>query len=487
MSGGLAIRPVDPIVVLTALPVEYTAIRQHVDKLQAWQHPSGTVFEEGVLDGTQVQVVLAMTGEGNNATAVLTERANATYRPRALLFVGVAGALKDDLTLGDVVVATRVHAYHGGKETGEGFLARPRSWDAAHPLEQLARHLAVIGKWTLELPTANQDSPPKVEFRPIAAGEVVLNSRRSPLAAQLHGTYNDAAAIEMESAGASHAGHLGALPVLTIRAISDLADGSKDLADADGSQVRAFGYAAAFATGLIKLIAETRPGQADGTVLGRTEPGQLPPWRPLPAPLPVTGLADLGLPRIIATAAIELHLVPADQDAIVEVRRLAAIKPELAELGRAKLIFTSTEGLQTGEPALVTGTEHGAGLAVTRSGQRTAWLPLPSDSLGAILDPADIIGRILQMLGCLLEIDVPNPAECGLAVGVTSRGMLSAGKVSDLPRFSTRPRTSMAQLRVPAADVLPFAVLAPGHRDVAEELTARLTAEFAAPTGAPAW
>jgi hypothetical protein len=45
----------------------------------------------------------------------------------------------------------------------------------------------------------------------------------------------------------------------------------------------------------------------------------------------------------------------------------------------------------------------------------------------------------------------------------------------------------MAQLRVPAADVLPFAVLAPGHRDVAEELTARLTAEFAAPTGAPAW
>ena len=34
----------------------------------------------------------------------------------------------------------------------------------------------------------------------------------------------------------------------------------------------------------------------------------------------------------------------------MEVRRLAAIKLELAELGRAKLIFTATEGLQTVEP-----------------------------------------------------------------------------------------------------------------------------------------
>lgn len=96
-----------------------------------------------------------------------------------------------------------------------------------------------------------------MHFRPIAAGEVVLNSRTSPLAEQLRRTYNDAAAIEMESAGVFGAGHLNrSWPVLTIRGISDRADGAKHIADKAGLQTVAAANAAAFAFALVEAMAD---------------------------------------------------------------------------------------------------------------------------------------------------------------------------------------------------------------------------------------
>jgi adenosylhomocysteine nucleosidase len=226
-------------VILTALELEYRAIRAQLTDPEMHGHPAGTLFEAGGLAGTSRQVVIAAVGQGNQQAGILAERAVALFQPAALLFVGVAGALADDLRLGDVVVATRVYAYHGGREDQEGFWARPRAWDAAHHLEQLARLVARGDRWA-----------DLVHFRPVAAGEVVLNSRDSPLVQQIRRHYDDAAAVEMESAGMAQAGHLSALPVLTIRAISDKADGRKYDADRAGWQSRAAASAAAFAAEL---------------------------------------------------------------------------------------------------------------------------------------------------------------------------------------------------------------------------------------------
>ena len=44
-----------------------------------------------------------------------------------MLLVGVAGGLKAGAELGDVVVATRIHAYHSGREETTGFRPRPKS------------------------------------------------------------------------------------------------------------------------------------------------------------------------------------------------------------------------------------------------------------------------------------------------------------------------------------------------------------------------
>lgn len=254
------------VVVLTALDLEYLAVRAHLVGLRQRRHPAGTLFETGQLPGSDVMIVIAVTGAGNPGAGVLTERAIAMFRPQALLFVGVAGSLADDLGLGDVVVATKVYAYHGGKDEDGGFLARPRAWEAPHELDQLARHISRTNSWATLLDPVSQRRPPAVHFRPIAAGEVVLNSRDTPLAQQLRRTYNDAAAIEMESAGVSQAGHLNRnLPVLTVRGISDKADGFKENADRAGSQTTAAAHAAAFA---LALAAELGAQSHDDTPTG---------------------------------------------------------------------------------------------------------------------------------------------------------------------------------------------------------------------------
>jgi adenosylhomocysteine nucleosidase len=250
---------VNTVVLLTALNLEYQAIRRHLDQTWVRLHPAGTIFEVGQLRGIPGTVVLAVTGEGNVGAAVLAERAIAMFRPRALLCVGVAGGLKDDITLGDVVVATKIYALHGGRDQSDGFLTRPKAWQASHELEQVARHVARSGAWTGLLAPAPESAPPMVHFKPIASGEVVLCAADTPLATRLRDSYDDAVAVEMESAGVAQAAHLNrSVPVLSVRGISDRADVGKRGADAAGWQHVAAENAAAFTLSISALALRTR-------------------------------------------------------------------------------------------------------------------------------------------------------------------------------------------------------------------------------------
>lgn len=252
-----------PVLVLTALDLEYQAVSAHLTGLRRHPHPAGTLFETGYLAGGEGEVILALTGVGNTGAAVLAERAMSTFGPQAVLFVGVAGALSDDVKLGDVVVATRVYAYHGGKEAEGGVLTRPRAWDASHELEQHAHHIARARSWARFLPGTPAGQLPGVHFKPIAAGEVVLASRAGPTAERLRNTYNDAAAIEMEGAGVTQASQFNrSLPTLIVRGISDRADGGKNALDRAGSQHRAAAHAAAFALALAAEISAHNVGAA---------------------------------------------------------------------------------------------------------------------------------------------------------------------------------------------------------------------------------
>lgn len=239
----------DHVVILTALSLEYDEVRAGLRDPTTRVHPSGTRFEVGRLDPAGCLVALALTGKGNLPAATLTERAIALFSPAAVIFVGVAGALRPDIALGDVVVATHVYAYHGATSEDDGTRARPRVWEVAHSVDQTARHVARAGAWTRRLSV--DGTPPQVHFGPIAAGERVLDSAISPDALWIRVHYNDTLAIEMEAAGVAQAGHLNdSLPVAVVRGISDRADGTKAVSDCAGWQPRAVAGAAAFALAL---------------------------------------------------------------------------------------------------------------------------------------------------------------------------------------------------------------------------------------------
>ncbi|MCX4765053.1 5'-methylthioadenosine/S-adenosylhomocysteine nucleosidase [Streptomyces sp. NBC_01275] len=232
------------VVILTALALEYEAVLDWIEDPEELTHEGGTIVEAGRLSGTPWTVAVAELGEGAVNAAALTTQIIAWLRPEALLFVGVAGGLKDDVEIGDVVVGTKVYAVQGGKLTPEGFKARPEVWHGSHRLVQAAR--SVLREMKNEV---------RGHRKPIACADVVLADDRSAFAEYIGQHYNDAYAIEMEGSGAAHAAHLnGQLDALVVRGISDHANPDKDEADASGSQGRAAAQAAAVAMAILRRL-----------------------------------------------------------------------------------------------------------------------------------------------------------------------------------------------------------------------------------------
>lgn len=209
-------------VILTALPVEYLAVSTHLTNTQEEMHPQGTVYERGQFAaGSQTwEVGLVEIGAGNPGAALEAERAIAYFNPDVILFVGVAGGIKD-VALGDVVASTKVYGYESGKAE-ETFRPRPEVGLSAYGLEQRARAEARKTDWLQRLPSAPSQSP-KVYVAPIAAGEKVVASIESEVFQFLRSNYGDAIAVEMEGFGFLNAARANQrIPSMVIRGISDL-------------------------------------------------------------------------------------------------------------------------------------------------------------------------------------------------------------------------------------------------------------------------
>ena len=82
----------DTVVVLTALETEYTAVLDLIEEPAVHRHAAGTRFEVGRVRGSAGKIAVAVVGAGNGPAAVLAERAITEFRPRAVLFTGIAGA-----------------------------------------------------------------------------------------------------------------------------------------------------------------------------------------------------------------------------------------------------------------------------------------------------------------------------------------------------------------------------------------------------------
>ncbi|MCC4314577.1 phosphorylase family protein [Streptomyces malaysiensis] len=252
------------VVVLTALEVEYRAVRAHLEDPRPVRAERGALFELGVFrDGSaEWTVAIHMTGPGNPGAAASVERAAALFAPRALLFVGVAGGVKD-VALGDVVAADAVYDYETGKDTESGFLPRQKTHQSAYGLVQLARLVAVGDAWQRRIRPGDDAPRPNAHVKPLAAGGRVVAHHRSDVGLRLTAGAGDALAVDMEGFGFLAGAYLNQqLDALVIRGISDLL-GDKGEAHDERWQPVASRHAAAFAFELIGRMPVAADAPAD--------------------------------------------------------------------------------------------------------------------------------------------------------------------------------------------------------------------------------
>ncbi|WP_338685083.1 5'-methylthioadenosine/S-adenosylhomocysteine nucleosidase [Streptomyces acidiscabies] len=227
--------------IITGLPLEYQAVRSLLTGMRERRIGTTLSVEVGELPDSVWQVALADVSLSRAATIV--DDVVHQLHPDALLFVGIAGSLKSTVEVGDLVIATKIYAFQGGKQTPEGFYARPQSWHSSYRMTQTAR-------------SALHDLP-GVHFGAMAASDVVLNAEHASLRDQLKRSYNDALAVEMEGAGVAHVAHLTTgLEMLTVRGISDVdvADRAKIPGDPRRAQSLAAARAASAAAAILRKL-----------------------------------------------------------------------------------------------------------------------------------------------------------------------------------------------------------------------------------------
>jgi nucleoside phosphorylase len=246
ISSGLA-------VLLTSLPVEYMAVRQHLTNIREELHPQGMIYEQGeFIENENIwKIIIMEIGVGNIRTAVGADRAISYFKPDVLMLIGIAGGIKD-VQVGDVVVATEIYNYEAGRSDTR-FLPRPEVCYSSYSLVQRAKAIALKSEWVRRLPS-NLDAIPRVFLTPMASGEKVLTSSQSDLFSLLSSSYAEATAIEMDGFGFLSAanGHVG-IQSIVIRGIADVIDQyTKD----DSFQIKAAEHASAFA---FEILANLEP------------------------------------------------------------------------------------------------------------------------------------------------------------------------------------------------------------------------------------
>ncbi|MGB9370302.1 MAG: hypothetical protein WCE79_30260 [Xanthobacteraceae bacterium] len=254
-------------VILTALAIECRAVLRHIRDRKE-EVVRDTVFYRGRFHDWDIAA--AEVGAGNPRAAAIAERAIQHFRPSVALFVGVAGGLKD-VSLGDVVVATKMYAYEAGKESGRRFNFRPEVHITAHLLEQRARALRQKNAWRSRLDPEIVHKNPQLFVGPMAAGEKVVASSEGHIARFLREHCSDALAVEMEGRGFLDGVQINSsVRGCVIRGISDLLVNKSD-ADASGYQSIAADAASAVAFEMLAdLTGDNQKQDPDATNDGRS-------------------------------------------------------------------------------------------------------------------------------------------------------------------------------------------------------------------------
>lgn len=237
--------------IVTPLGLEMRAVQYYARAIQRWRPSLTSPYDyeigEFAASGTHWEIVFKESGPRNTACSLVTHQALTDTQPELAMLVGIAGGLRDVFP-GDVVVPDQIYDYTSGKAS-ESFLPRPRTFSPDAALLEQARRLARDQTWQRWIP-APPERNPSVLCKPLAAGDIVMQSQCSETYRFIRIYYEDAVAVAMEDAGFMEAAHRSRTPAIVVRAISDLLD-DKAERDAQGYQEVAATHASAFAFALL--------------------------------------------------------------------------------------------------------------------------------------------------------------------------------------------------------------------------------------------
>lgn len=194
---------VPKIIILTAINVEYQAVREHLTNISEHQI-NGALYEAGEFKFQEqliANVVIRETGPKNTTSSQETEKAISGFRPDMIFFVGIAGSRKpQDFSIGDVIIPEKVYYYESGKATKNSFKARPDAVSPSHDFIDRAKIERNKGDWK-GLIIGDYNKSFKADLGIIASGEQLVEHYDSEIGKIIYEHYNDASAVEMENYG----------------------------------------------------------------------------------------------------------------------------------------------------------------------------------------------------------------------------------------------------------------------------------------------
>lgn len=203
------------IVILGAFQDELTGITRNFLKLKETMISKCRCL---VTQSNGHDIIISLAGIGTSSSAITTTILCETLEPDLIIFCGVAGGLKPDQQIGDLVLGSKII-------------------DAdLHQLPAILKDTpyknALIDPHTLTSITAEYaihdsilDTVSTFSFERLKTG-IIVTSNTFPAPKSLFSEIKrlDCSAIEMESAGVFKAAEYYDVPVITIRAISNLLD-----------------------------------------------------------------------------------------------------------------------------------------------------------------------------------------------------------------------------------------------------------------------
>jgi nucleoside phosphorylase len=218
--------------IITALPKELDAVLKQFDRFRPVDSPSGRIYYEAETKRGCNIVATCMTSMGETDAAIVTNNLLAQYEPSRVLLTGIAGALSEDVALGDIVVAEQVVDYELAKIRDEETETR---W-SVYRNDPVFLHHAKQYKgedWKTNITSsppaaAPEGFKPNVHFGVVMSGNKVVANIAA--AQNLLGFWRRALAVEMEGAGVGAAlyHHDSSIPFTLIKGICDRADSNKN-------------------------------------------------------------------------------------------------------------------------------------------------------------------------------------------------------------------------------------------------------------------